>query len=167
MLVQDTGPGYAYQLKKGATSLVETWDANPATSQNHCMLGHVEEWLYRGLGGIRLDPAHPAFRHFVLRPDVPRELEWVKAMHDSAHGPIISEWRQTRRNDGTGFDWTVVIPHNTSATVYVPARDAGAVRESGRQAAQVPGLKFVRHEDSMAVFEAGSGRYEFQSSIDR
>lgn len=167
MLVQDRGPGYAYQLNKGATSLAETWDANPNTSQNHCMLGHIEEWLYRGLGGIRLDPAHSAFRHFVLRPDVPRELDWVKATHDSPHGPITSEWRQTRGSDVTGFDWTIVIPHNTSATVYVPARDAGAVRESGRKAVQVPGLRFVRHEDSMAVFEAGSGRYEFQSSIDR
>ena len=43
MLISDDGPGYAYQLRKGATSLIETWDTSPAQSQNHCMLGHSDE----------------------------------------------------------------------------------------------------------------------------
>lgn len=163
MLVQDDGPGYVYQLKKDATSLVETWDANPATSQNHCMLGHAEEWLYRGLGGIRLDPASPAFKHFILRPDVPVGLEWVNVTYESAHGRIVSQWRQPRNREQGAFTWTVTIPPNTSATVFVPARDAESVSEGGRPAAQSPGLKFLRTDTSFVVFEAGSGTYKFQS----
>ena len=55
-------PSYGAQLAAGATTLTEAWDANPASSQNHCMLGHVEEWFYSGLGGIRLDPAAAGFQ---------------------------------------------------------------------------------------------------------
>ena len=93
------------------------------------MLGHVEEWLYRGLGGIRLDPASPAFKHFILRPDVPGGLEWVNVSHDSIHGRIASQWRQTSDRAEKAFTWTVTIPPNTSATIFVPARDAASVRE--------------------------------------
>ncbi|MBN2505880.1 MAG: family 78 glycoside hydrolase catalytic domain [Verrucomicrobia bacterium] len=167
MLVQDQGPGYVYQLKKGATSLVETWDANPATSQNHCMLGHVEEWLYRGLGGIRPDPASPAFKHFVLRPDVPADLEWVRTSHHSMHGTIRSRWRQTSDPAGRRFSWTVVIPPNTSATLFVPARDPAAVREAGGPAREAAGLTFLRTEGAFACFEAGSGTYHFASILNR
>src|SRR4051794_29646462 len=52
MAKQSSGPGYLYQLSRGATSLTEAWDADPSGSQNHAMLGHIEEWFYTGLGGI-------------------------------------------------------------------------------------------------------------------
>ena len=45
-------PGYGYQLRKGATSLTESWAALPTSSNNHMMLGHLMEWFYSGLGGI-------------------------------------------------------------------------------------------------------------------
>ena len=55
MLERTDTPSYGYQLAQGATSLTEAWDANPTSSQDHFMLGHAEEWFYRGLGGIRVD----------------------------------------------------------------------------------------------------------------
>jgi alpha-L-rhamnosidase len=94
---------------------------------------------------------------------VPPGLEWVRVSYDSVHGGIASHWRQTSAGAGTKFTWTVTIPANTSATVFVPARDAAAVRESGHPAAQAPGLKLLRQETPFAVFEAGSGTYQFES----
>jgi alpha-L-rhamnosidase len=129
------------------------------------MLGHAEEWLYRGLGGIRLDPASPAFKRFILRPDVPRDLEWVKASYDSIHGRISSQWRQTPDREGSRFTWTVTIPPNTSATVFVPARDLASVHEGSRPASQSPGLKLLRMEHPFAVLEAASGTYQFESEV--
>ncbi|MES1207604.1 MAG: alpha-L-rhamnosidase, partial [Pseudomonadota bacterium] len=67
MAKQASGPGYLYQLSHGATSLTEAWDANPADSQNHAMLGHIEEWFYGGLGGINPDPAGPGFSKIIIR----------------------------------------------------------------------------------------------------
>jgi len=57
---------------------------------------------------------------------------------------------------------TVEVPANTVATVYVPASDPAKVRESGKAAAQARGVKFLRAEPGYAVFEVGSGRYEFR-----
>jgi hypothetical protein len=56
-----------------------------------------------------------------------------------------------------------VIPANTTATVWVPAADAGQVTESDRPATQSPGVKFQRVEAGCAVFTVGSGRYHFRS----
>ena len=53
-------PGYGYQLAKGATALTESWQALPSVSNNHFMLGHIMEWFYSGLGGIRPAPGYPA-----------------------------------------------------------------------------------------------------------
>jgi hypothetical protein len=55
MLQQTSSPSYGAQIAKGATALTEAWDAARHASQNHFMLGHVEEWFYTGLGGVRLD----------------------------------------------------------------------------------------------------------------
>ena len=109
MVTQPDGPGYADQLRKGATTLAEAWDANPALSQNHCMLGHAEEWFYRGLAGLSPDPAAPGFKRFFVRPDVVGTLRSVEAEHDSptagsrAPGrkrtgacPCVSSCRRTR-----------------------------------------------------------------------
>jgi alpha-L-rhamnosidase len=159
MITQTDGPGYADQLAKGATSLTEAWDANPASSQNHCMLGHAEEWFYRGLGGIQTDPEGPGFRRFILRPEVPEGLEWVKAHHDSIRGRIASHWRV----DGNRFTWNITIPPNTSATVYVPAHDAHSVTEGGTAASRADGLVFLRMELGRAVYTAESGQYELIS----
>jgi alpha-L-rhamnosidase len=57
----------------------------------------------------------------------------------------------------------VTIPANTTATVAMPAADASSVFESGRAAEKVRGIKFVRMDAGAALFEAGSGTYEFET----
>jgi alpha-L-rhamnosidase len=57
LLSRTDSPSYGYQLKQGATSLTEAWDANPVNSQNHFMLGHAEEWFYRGPALTSIYPA--------------------------------------------------------------------------------------------------------------
>ena len=52
MINQDEKPGYGYELKKGETSLTESWDANLNSSHNHFMLGQITEWFYKDLAGI-------------------------------------------------------------------------------------------------------------------
>jgi alpha-L-rhamnosidase len=57
----------------------------------------------------------------------------------------------------------VTIPANTTATVYVPAKDVASVRESGKPASQSEGVKFLRMEQDRAVLEVASGSYEFEA----
>ncbi|MCY2993817.1 MAG: glycoside hydrolase family 78 protein [Planctomycetota bacterium] len=159
LVTQDDGPGYAYQLKHGATTLTEAWDTNPGSSQNHCMLGHVEEWFYRGLAGIVPGPARAGFKQFTLRPQVVGDLTWVKAHYDSVHGRISSHWRIA---DGK-LVWDFTVPPNTTATVYMPAQDPATVTEGGRPIEQAQGVKFLRQENGAAIYAVPSGVYQFSA----
>ena len=161
MVCQEDGPGYMHQLQKGATSLTETWDAFPGWSQNHCMLGHAEEWFYRGLGGIVPDPSAPGFKRFAVKPQVVGNLAGATVNYDSVFGRITSDWKR----EGKTFVLKVAVPPNTTAVVHVPAVDPDAVQESNRPAAQADGVRFLRTEGDSAVFEVGSGEYRFTSRM--
>jgi hypothetical protein len=161
MINQDDKPGYGYQLKMGATSLTESWDANRSSSHNHFMLGQIIEWFYQDLAGISTDPAGPGFRKIVLRPQPVGDLSWVRASYDSIRGTIVSDWRRK----GGKFTLKVIIPANTTATVFLPCRPSAKVLESGTPAETSPGVKFLRWDNDRAVYEIASGSYEFESPL--
>lgn len=52
-------------------------------------------------------------------------------------------------------------PANTTATVLVPAKSAGAITESGKPLAEAPGVKLVGMEGDCAVLEVEVGSYRF------
>ena len=156
---QSDKPGYGYQLKKGATSLTEAWDANPTSSQNHFMLGQIMEWFYGNLGGIAIDPAHPGFKNILIHPQPSGDVTWAKCAYKSIHGRIAVEWHKTDDK----FSLNLTIPANTSATVFIPAKNARDVTESGAAARKAKGVNFLRQEDGNAVFEVSSGNYQFVS----
>ena len=154
---QSARPGYGFQLAKGATSLTEAWDAGRDSSQNHFMLGHIIEWFYHDLAGIGLDPSAPAYKKIVIKPATPGDLELGQSQ-------LQLHLRQDRKplDPAQGkLTLEVEIPANTTATVYVPARPGAQVTESGKPAADAPGVKYLREEDGAAVYEIASGRYSF------
>jgi alpha-L-rhamnosidase len=157
-LRRDLG-SYGYIRDRGWTSLPEAWDANTSASMNHCMLGHIQQWLYSDVAGIQYDPNGVAFEKIVLRPQMVHDLAWVKASHTSVNGRIISEWERT----GQAVTMRVTIPVNTTATVYVPAAEASSITESGRPIDATPHVRFVRTDGDRAVLDVGSGSYTFVS----
>lgn len=159
MINQDDKPGYGYQLKKGATSLCESWDANNTSSHDHWMLGQVTEWFYRDLAGIDSDPAGPGFKKIIIRPQPVGDLTRVKATYESLHGTIASSWKR----NGEKFSLEIIIPANTTATVYVPSQAGTEVTERGVPADRSPGVKWLRREKGRAVYSVESGRYTFSS----
>jgi alpha-L-rhamnosidase len=164
LATQRTYPSWGYMISKGATTIWELWNgdtANPAmNSGNHVMLvGDLVTWLYEDLAGIKPDPAHPGFRHIIMRPRPVGDLRFVRATHRSPYGLIVSDWKLA----GGAFDWQVQVPVNTTATIYVPAKNEGSVTEGGRPASRAPGVKLLRFENGRAIYELGSGRYGFAS----
>ena len=154
---QSENPGYGYQLKMGATSLTEAWDANRSSSQNHFMLGQIMEWFYADLAGIASDPAGPGFEKIVIRPQPVGDVTWVKAAYDSPRGRIACEWKRAAGK----FNLHLEIPANTTATVYLPVHGDDRVTESGMNAWEAPGVHFQRQENDRVVYEIGSGTYQF------
>lgn len=157
MLCQTNGPGYLYQLRMNATSLTEAWDTDAGSSQNHCMLGHIEEWFYTGLLGIR--PETPGFQKIIISPYPAEGMAWAGGSYDSVYGRIASRWK----HEAGRFTLDVTIPPNTTALVTVPTRDFQGITESGKIIAKARGVKLLRTENNATVFAVGSGTYQFQS----
>ena len=161
---QKTYPGWGYMVEQGATTIWELWNGNTAdpamNSGNHVMqIGDLAVWMYEYLAGIRSDPEKPGFRHAIIRPYPASDLTFVKASHKSMYGTVASSWKR----DKGQFALDVTVPPNTTASVWVPAADAGAVTESGRKAGEAKGVKFLRAEAGYAVFDVVSGAYSFRS----
>ena len=109
-------PGYGYQLKKGATSLTESWTALTDASNNHMMLGHLMEWLYAGLGGIYQEEFSIAYSDIIIAPKPVGDIKWVKCSYNSIKGVISSEWELKDKT----FTLNIVIPKNASAKIIIP-----------------------------------------------
>lgn len=166
LLLQDTFPGWLYQVKNGATTMWERWDSlkpdgsfqTPAmNSFNHYAYGSIGHWLYRVVAGLDVDPSAPGYKHAIIRPRPGGQLTWAKAEYASAYGKIISDWGW---EDGR-FHLTVTLPPNTSATVHLPGATAEGVRESGLPLADAPSVYSFRQSGEEVPVEIGSGTYSF------
>jgi hypothetical protein len=163
MMLQSDGPGYVDQLRKGATTLTEAWDAQASSSQNHLMLGHAEAWLYRGLAGIQNDPTANAvaFKRILIHPQLAGDVASVSAEYQSPRGLIASAWKR----NGKVVSLTITIPANTTATLDIPSDSAAAITESGKSASSAAGLKLEASTVGTVSFTAGSGTYHIQSTL--
>lgn len=149
--------GYGYMLAQGATALPESWQALPRKSHNHLMLGHLLEWFYTYVGGIRRDDSVQAYKKFIVRPEIVGDLRSAEASFRSPYGLIRSEWT----TEQGGFDLLVEVPANTTARIYVPAPAGSRVCESGLEVAQCKDVESIGTEDGFRVFGVGSGIYRF------
>jgi hypothetical protein len=148
MLLRDDSPSYGYQLKSGATTLTEAWDANPASSQNHFMLGHAEEWFYRGLAGIDVDLSRPESSQIAIRPAFLAGVPSARAEVHTVLGGVASSWTR----DGEKVVWQVRIPAGSRAVVALP-QGAAEVSIHGAQAPQASPANEITF---------GSGSYEIR-----
>jgi alpha-L-rhamnosidase len=165
---QRTYPSWGYMVTHGATTIWELWNgdtADPAmNSGNHLMLvGDLITWSYENLAGIRPDFAHPAFKHIVMRPTPVGDLTYVQASYNSSYGKIVSDWKIA----GGRFIWNIIVPPNTTATVYISGNDAAGITESGKPASEAQSVKYLRTEAGATVYEIGSGSYRFESKMAR
>ncbi|MES2776545.1 MAG: family 78 glycoside hydrolase catalytic domain [Bacteroidota bacterium] len=161
---QKTYPSWGYMIENGATAIWELWNGNTAApsmnSQNHVMmLGDLLIWYYENLAGIRSDTTDVGFKKIIMRPEMIKGLDFVKASYQSSYGVIKSDWKKT----GEKFNWNISIPPNTSAMVYIPAANEKEVTENGKSISNSAGTKFIRMDRGYAVYEVGSGSYAFSS----
>lgn len=157
---QSEKPGYGYQLAHGATALTEAWNTNRTSSQNHFMLGQINEWFYQDLAGLGVDPAAPGFKNIIIRPQPTGDLTWAEASHESPYGSIKVRWERFEEK----FVLKVTVPANSTATVYMPVKKGGAVREGGIAAEQSKGVKYIERVRDREVFAVESGTYSFESA---
>jgi len=88
------------------------------------------------------------------------DLTWVKGTYQTVSGLITTEWKREKDK----FTLDVLIPANTTSTIYIPAKKESDVTESGKLARMAHGVKFIKWEKGCAIFEAASGSYHFVST---
>lgn len=152
---RDDVPGYGFQLKHGATALTESWQAYESVSNNHFMLGHLMEWFYAGLAGIRQAGNSVAFNKIEIKPQPAGDVTSARANYHSVYGEIVSDWKR----NGNVFELQVEIPVNTTATIYLPARKNSVVKENGKPI-------IVNFINGKAVVKIGSGTYYFKTNYE-
>ncbi|RRB00761.1 family 78 glycoside hydrolase catalytic domain [Larkinella rosea] len=163
-LATNTGyPSWGYMVQNGATTTWELWNGNKApafmNSFNHVMLlGDMPIWFYENLAGIKSGEA--GFKSIVMRPVPSGNLSRVNSTFASAYGTVASEWTTS----GEQFRWKITVPGNTTALVSVPAESLSWVQEGNQPAENATGVTFLRMEDKRAVFQVGSGSYDFLSA---
>lgn len=156
-------PGYGYQLSNGATALTESWAALKYVSNNHMMLGHLMEWFYSGIGGIRQPRGSNSYESILIYPEVVGDLTWAQTKIQSVHGEILSSWKL----DDGNFILKVKIPVNCKATVVIPQADASKVMERNKFIAELKEITNIMAVDGKTRFDILSGEYLFRTSYIR
>lgn len=154
---QTSNPSYGYQVVHGATALAEYWDGPTGYgSQNHFMMGALDEWFTAGIGGIRQAEDSVGFRRLEIRPSVVGRLTHAESSYRTPYGEVRTEWRRA----GTTFQLDVAVPPGTTASVEVPlwAGQGGATATAGARP--------VRTTGDSATFEVGSGTWSFVAHTD-
>jgi alpha-L-rhamnosidase len=159
VVTQKTAPGWGNWVEQGATTMWEYWSRND--SHNHIMFGDVSSWFIEYLAGIRPDDQSPGYKNIIIRPIPLGDLTYAKATRKTIHGTIVSDWTR----DGDRFTLQLVIPANAGATVWLPTKDVAEIKEGGKLVGQVAGVQFIRMEEGTAVYQIGSGKYEFSSDL--
>jgi len=115
---RESAGSYGGILSKGLTSLPETWDAMMDGSQslNHCMLGHVIEWYYGYVAGIRQPPGSAGWQRVLIGPN-PGPLTSAEGTVRTPRGLVVSRWHR----DGAGFHLEAQIPEGTEAEALMPS----------------------------------------------
>lgn len=160
-------PSWGYMVENGATTIWELWNGNTASpkmnSQNHVMLlGDLVVWYYENLAGIK-SFEQTSFKQVEMNPTFTAGLDSVHAFYYSAYGKIESNWKK----QGDLLNWEITVPGNTTAVVYIPAKSARDVKERTKEASKAEGIKFIKMDNDRAVYEVGSGKYNFTSKIKR
>jgi alpha-L-rhamnosidase len=129
-------------------------------SFNHYSFGAVGAWMYDHSLGIQRDENHPAFKHFILRPepDPTEKMTYAKGYYDSMYGRIESCWSINKNC----YLYNFTIPANTSATLELKAHSINNIIENNKSFKLSKGVKFIKEKDGKFIFELQPGTYNIQ-----
>ena len=105
LLYQTESPSWLAQVKRGATTIWESWemyqpDGTPKKeSFNHYTYGTVDDWIFRTIGGVDQEDTGYRRRSF-----------------ETENGTVYVSWKR----EGGQFILTADIPCNTTARIILP-----------------------------------------------
>lgn len=164
LLLQETYPSWLYPVKSGATTIWERWDGQKPdgtfqttnmNSFNHYAYGAIGDWLYRVAAGLQ--EATPGYREIVVKPHLGGGFTHIEAELMTPYGKAVSAWKI----ENGQLLMNVTIPANSKATIYIPAKSADHIMESGKVLSAIKEITVTGKEEGYVVVNLGSGDYAF------
>ena len=152
-------PGYGYQISKGATSLTESWAALKYVSNNHMMLGHLMEWFYSGLGGIRQTESSVGYQEIIIAPEPVGNVTWAETSYNSVHGEIKCSWKIIESE----LTIKVTVPSGCRATIIIPCEKPEKITVGKNPLQSSENIKNIKVSSRKTKFDILSGSYEFKT----
>lgn len=165
LLLHDKFPSWLYPVKMGATTIWERWDGIKPdgtfqsvgmNSFNHYAYGAIGDWMYRKMVGIDTFEDGAGYKHIRIQPHIGGGFSNAAASLETYYGKVSNEWKL--ENGKLKMD--VSIPVNTVATVYMPAKTASEITESGKALSKESIQGTV---GEYVVLKIGSGEYHFET----
>lgn len=126
VLNSHTYPSFGAMLDMGATTLWESFELRfHGQSLSHPFKGSYCLWLYEDVLGIQKNS--PGGKTFTVKPLAASMIPWAKGSVETPYGVISVDYK-------VGDYFHVIVPSNTTATVFVPQEDGAFVEhhlESG------------------------------------
>jgi alpha-L-rhamnosidase len=157
LLFQTKCPSWLYEVRQGATTIWERWDAirpdgtRSLHSYNHYTFGCVGEFLYGHVAGLK--PLEPGYSRFALEPDVHFGLDRVELVYESLHGRIACGFEKCAGQ----LAIRATVPPNTTARIRLPGAGIEAIHALAH-----PGVASVSQRGPCAEVEVVAGTYEFR-----
>ena len=144
MLLNDKCPSWLFEVKMGATTIWERFDAvkedgngnmgeddgtGGMISFNHYAFGAVGDFLYRRVLGI--DHVKPGFKEFVFAPVIGEGIEHASGHTLTPYGEIKANWKK----NGEVVEFSIDVP--VSTTCIVKIKDKQIKLESGHHEGRV------------------------------
>lgn len=165
LLLNDKFPSWLYPVRMGATTIWERWDGIKPdgtfqsvgmNSFNHYAYGAIGDWMYRKMAGIDTFEDGAGYKHIRIQPHIGGGFTHAAASLETYYGKVSNEWKI--ENGKLKMD--VSIPVNTYATIYVPAKMASDITESGKELSKE---SIQGTESEYVVLKIGSGEYHFET----
>lgn len=143
LLLQEGCPGWMYQIKCGATTIWERWNAlmpdgkvneekmssDNMVSFNHYAFGSVGEFYYQYILGIK--PSLPGYKKVKISPKVDKRLGKVSGTYESRRGAIEVAWEFIENSITDVYDNVkIVIKTPVDAIVELPDGNVYEVKAS-------------------------------------
>lgn len=134
ILLNDKLPSWMYQIKRGATTNWERWDAikedgtinedvisdDNMVSFNHYAFGSVGQFYYEYILGIK--PLKPGFEKILIKPIIDKRLEYANGIYESVVGEIKVYWKY----EGDLVNFEISVP--TDAIIHLPNDEVHEVK---------------------------------------
>jgi alpha-L-rhamnosidase len=129
MLTCELCPSWLYEVKVGATTIWERWDAldengvctigddgtGGMISFNHYAFGAVGDFLYRRIAGIEAETG--GYQTFRIQPIVGEGIDFAKGEVNTPFGKVCSEWKTKNET----FTLQISVPVSTTCRVVMPS----------------------------------------------